>query len=51
MANHQHPPLQQESAMDYAAHQATYNGFVRLLKWSTIGLAILVVVLYFLVQP
>jgi len=51
MADHQHPPLQQESGMDYAEHQSTYDGFVRLVKWSTIATAILVIILYFLVQP
>jgi hypothetical protein len=51
MANHQHPPLQQEDGMDYAQHEATYNGFVTLVKWSILGLAVLMIILYFLVQP
>jgi hypothetical protein len=37
--------------MDYAAHEATWNGFTQLLKWSIIGLAILVVFLYIVIRP
>jgi hypothetical protein len=51
MTDHQHPPLQEESAMDYAEHESTYSGFVTLVKWTTLGLAALMVILYFLVQP
>ena len=49
--SHIHPPLQQESAMDYAHHQATYSRFVSLVKWTVIVLAIAMVLLYFLVRP
>lgn len=34
-------------AMDYAAHNATYNGFMKLVKWSIIAIGITVVALYF----
>ena len=51
MADHIHPPLQEESPMDYAQHESTYNGFVTFVKWSTLGLAALMIVLYFLIQP
>ncbi len=37
--------------MDYKAHEATYNGFIRLLKWSIAATAVFVVLLYFIVQP
>ena len=36
-------------AMDYAAHNATYKGFMKLLKWSIIALGLTVVALYFFV--
>ena len=55
MATHQHPAHhtepQLESPMDYAQHEATYNGFLVAVKWISIGLAVAVVVLYFLIQP
>ena len=55
MAN-QHPSVPQpapvqESAMDYVEHEKTYNGFVTGVKWSVYGLAVLVVILYFLINP
>ncbi|MDB5622359.1 MAG: aa3-type cytochrome c oxidase subunit [Devosia sp.] len=48
---HLHPPLQQESAMDYAQHEATYARFVSLVKWTVIVMAVTMVALYFLVKP
>jgi hypothetical protein len=36
-----------ESAMDYAEHQRTYDGFVSLVKYGVLSLAILVIGLYF----
>jgi hypothetical protein len=55
MANTHHPehhaePVQ-ESPMDYAQHEKTYNGFLTATKWTIIGLAVLIVILYFLIQP
>ncbi len=50
MANHPHDPHPapvMESSMDYAQHEATYGGFLALLKFSIISIAILVVGLYF----
>lgn len=38
-------------AMDYAAHEATYKGFMTLVKWSIIAIVILVVFLYIVVRP
>jgi hypothetical protein len=46
-----HPAPVEETAMDYAQHEKTYNGFVQGVKWSVIGTAVLVIILYFLVNP
>lgn len=46
-----HSELQVESPMDYAQHEATYNGFVTGLKWTIMGLAVTAIVLYFLIRP
>lgn len=35
----------------WGEQQKTYAGFMKLTKWSIIGLAILVVALYFIIQP
>jgi hypothetical protein len=45
-ADHPH-----ESAMDYAEHKRTFDGFMAMLKWSTISIVALMVILYFLIQP
>jgi hypothetical protein len=34
-------------AMDYAAHNATFQGFTQMVKWSIIAIGISVVALYF----
>ncbi|MBO9589973.1 aa3-type cytochrome c oxidase subunit IV [Devosia sp.] len=47
--HHSEPVL--ESAMDYAEHEKTYNGFIAAVKWSVISLAALLVILFFVVQP
>ncbi|MEO8686034.1 MAG: aa3-type cytochrome c oxidase subunit IV [Devosia sp.] len=41
------PALIEESAMDYAQHQQTYDSFVSLVKYGVLSMAILVVGLYF----
>ena len=41
------PPLREESPMDYAQHEATYSGFVTVTKYTILGLAIMMVGLYF----
>jgi hypothetical protein len=46
-----HGEVVHESAMDYAEHEKSYAIFLGVLKWSTISIAVLVVILYFLVQP
>ncbi|HEY8575711.1 MAG TPA: aa3-type cytochrome c oxidase subunit IV [Devosia sp.] len=54
MAKHRpehHAELQVESPMDYAQHEATYNGFLTAVKWSTLIMAVSMIVLYFLIRP
>ncbi len=41
------PAMINESAMDYAEHQRTYDGFVSLVKYGVLSMVILVVGLYF----
>lgn len=41
------PPLREESPMDYAQHEATYSGFVTVTKYTILGIAIMMVGLYF----
>ncbi|CAN7304742.1 MULTISPECIES: aa3-type cytochrome c oxidase subunit IV [unclassified Devosia] len=37
--------------MDYTEHEKTYNGFIAAVKWSVIGTAALLIILFFVVQP
>lgn len=46
-----HSDLQVESPMDYAQHEATYNGFLTAVKWTMIVAAVSAVILYFLIKP
>jgi hypothetical protein len=46
-----HAELQVESPMDYAQHEATYNGFLTAIKWTIVALAATAIILYFLVKP
>ncbi|MCR6671849.1 aa3-type cytochrome c oxidase subunit IV [Devosia ginsengisoli] len=46
-----HSELQVESPMDYAQHEATYNGFLTAIKWTIIVAAVSTIILYFLVNP
>lgn len=46
-----HPEPQLESAMDYTEHETTYNGFLTATKWSVIATAVLIVILYFVINP
>lgn len=46
-----HAELQVESPMDYAQHEATYNGFLTAVKWTIVALAITTVILYFVINP
>jgi hypothetical protein len=44
-----HSELQVESPMDYAQHEATYNGFITGFKWAVGVSAVSMVILYFLI--
>lgn len=46
---HSEPVL--ESAMDYAEHEKTYNGFITGVKWSVLSMAALMIILYFVIKP
>ena len=37
-------------AMDYAQHEATYEGFIQMIKWGIISAAVIVVALYFFIE-
>lgn len=39
------------NAMDNVAHERTYKGFVSMTKWSIIAMVVLVIVLYFWINP
>jgi hypothetical protein len=41
------PALVEESAMDYAQHQQTYDTFVSMVKYGVLSMIFLVVGLYF----
>ena len=47
--HHSEPVL--ESAMDYSEHEKTYTGFITGVKWSVLATAVLMIILYFVVQP
>ncbi|MBB4052709.1 uncharacterized protein YheU (UPF0270 family) [Devosia subaequoris] len=46
-----HPDPVLESGMDYAEHEKTYNGFITAVKWSVYGTAVLMIILYFVINP
>jgi hypothetical protein len=46
-----HSDLQLESPMDYAQHEATYNGFITGIKWTIAAIAVTMVILYFIINP
>lgn len=37
-------------AMDYAQHNATYNGFMQMVKWGCIAAAVIVLALYAFIE-
>ena len=39
------------SSQDYKDHEQTYNGFVNMVKWSIVALAVLAVFLYIVIRP
>lgn len=36
---------------DFEAHKVTYSGFVSIVKWAVISMAVVLVALYFIVNP
>ena len=50
MADHSEVAYTTADGMDYPAHEATYEGFIKLVKFGTIGVAIILALMaYFLV--
>lgn len=50
MADHGTVTYATATGNDYAAHEATYRGFITLVKWGTISVVVLLVLMaYFLV--
>lgn len=41
------PAGEHMTAMDYASHEATYSNFLGMVKWSVIGLVILMALMGF----
>lgn len=39
------------TSKDFEEHEHTYEGFLKLVKWSSIGLAVCMVALFFIVKP
>ncbi|MFY8030619.1 MAG: aa3-type cytochrome c oxidase subunit IV [Devosia sp.] len=37
-------------AMDYAQHNATYEGFIQLIKWGIVAVALIVLALYAFIE-
>lgn len=51
MAHDTHDTETISADMDYAQHKATWSVFTKLIKWSCIGLAVLMLALYVFVNP
>lgn len=51
MAHETHDTETISDAMDYAQHEATWGVFTNLIKWGIIACAVLVVLLYFFINP
>jgi hypothetical protein len=45
MADHGEIAYSTADGNDYAAHEATYLGFIRLVKFGTIGVALIVIMM------
>ena len=48
MADHGTVELGTATGTDYADHRKTYTGFLKLLKWSTVGVIVVVIVVMWL---
>ncbi|CCD93292.1 aa3-type cytochrome c oxidase subunit IV [Bradyrhizobium sp. ORS 375] len=45
MANHGEIAYSTAAGNDYPAHEATYEGFIKLVKYGTIGVALIVILM------
>ncbi|NPU14894.1 MULTISPECIES: aa3-type cytochrome c oxidase subunit IV [Bradyrhizobium] len=45
MANHGEIAYSTADGNDYVAHEATYEGFIKLVKYGTIGVALIVILM------
>ena len=45
MDNHNSAPVETGASMDYAQHEKTYNMFLVLAKWTTIGSAAILILM------
>jgi hypothetical protein len=48
MADHGNPEYAVADGNDYPAHEQTYEGFIGLMKWGTISVIAIVIVIGFL---
>ena len=46
MADHSEVAYTTADGMDYPAHEATYEGFIKLVKYGTISVALIVFLMY-----
>ena len=45
MADHGEMTYTTADGMDYAAHEATYEGFIKLVKWGTVSVALILILM------
>jgi aa3 type cytochrome c oxidase subunit IV len=45
MADHGEVTYTTADGMDYAAHEATYEGFIKLVKWGTASVALILILM------
>lgn len=47
MADHSEVAYTTADGMDYPAHEATYEGFIMLVKWGTVSVALILILMAF----
>ena len=47
MADHSEVAYTTADGMDYPAHEATYEGFITLVKWGTVSVALILILMAF----
>jgi hypothetical protein len=45
MADHGEITYTTADGMDYPAHEATYEGFIQLVKWGTVSVALILILM------